>query len=422
MKIAYLCSDIDIPVYGHEGCSVHIREFVNALAACGHEVFIICASVGKHDPKALSARVYPLEPEGLHASAWRVLGNEPVVQDHHLQRDLRCVLANDWLLDRGSEILARERPDFLYERYSLFGWGGLELARRFKIPLVMELNAPLCREQDGYEQFTLTRTAAAMEAEILRAADAIIVVSEWLKNWTLSRGVTETKVHIVPNGVANHLLRDNLSGEQVRARYGLDGTRVIGFIGSFHWWHDVDGLLKAFSQLYSGDRNLRLLLVGDGENRKMLEKAVDELGLSLAVIFVGKVSHEEISEYLACMDVAVVPYKSLKDFYFSPLKLFECMAVGCPTVAAAIGQISEVIEHRQSGWLYSPGDNNSLAEGIKTLLENPILAAALGRAARDKVLREFTWTTITQKVVDLAKGLNLRGKVLDARGVSQSTC
>jgi glycosyltransferase involved in cell wall biosynthesis len=330
---------------------------------------------------------------------------ESVIQRNHLERDLRSVLWNGWLQNEGAAIIERERPDVLYERYCMFGWGGVELSRRYRIPLILEVNGPDCMEQAGYEKFTLTRTAERMESEILRHADILIVLSQWLKNWALSLGVEATRVRVLPNAVSEQVFGGELSGDAIRARHGLGGKSVIGFVGSFQKWHDLKGLLRVFAGLYDKDPNLRLLLVGDGNQRKALQKSVRELGLSDVVIFPGRIPHEQVPAYIAGMDVTVVPYGSLMDFYFSPLKLFEYMAVGRPTVAAALGQIAEVVEHGKTGWLYPAGDNGRLAEGIATLLYDQQLARRIGEAARKIVLNRYTWGRVTAEVTALAQRL-----------------
>lgn len=405
MKVGYLCADVDVQVLGQEGCSVHVREFTNGLVEAGHEAFMLCAWAGEGDGSRLRAPLHELGPRGVDAEVWASLERDDAILNHHLERDLRSVLWNTWLRDQGDEIVARERPDFLYERYSLFGWGGTELARRHGIPLILEVNAPLCDEQDGYEKFALTETARRMQARILGQADALVVVSGWLGEWAEAQGVDPARIHVIPNGVSSRFLDEEISGDAVRAELGLQGTSVVGFVGSFHWWHDVGGLLKAFSALADRDPALRLLLVGSGEKRKRLESRVAELGLGPRVVFTGKVPHDRVPEYVAAMDVAVVPYGPLKEFFFSPVKLFEYMAAGRPTVAASLGQIPEIVEHAKTGWLYPPGDAARLAEGIETFLRDPDLAARASAAARDVVRARHTWKHIADRVAELGREL-----------------
>jgi glycosyltransferase involved in cell wall biosynthesis len=404
MKIAYVCSDIDVQLYGHEGCSVHIREFTNALVDAGHDVFIICAWAGDA-PVKMRARVHHLEPEGMDAAVWGSLEQESVIQEHHLERDLRSILWNYWLLTRGAEIIEREQPDFLYERHALFGWGSTQLSRRYGMPIILELNAPLCDQQNGYEKFTLTRTAAELERSVLSQADAVIALTAWLKDWAVSRGTDAGRVHILPDGVSERLFAERPAGESVRMRHGLNGKRVVGFVGSFHWWHDVGALLAAFEVLHKADAELRLLLVGDGETRNKLTQQVRKRGLQDAVIFTGKIPHEEVPRHLAAMDVAVVPYVSIESFFFSPMKLFECLAAGRPTVATALGQIQEVIEHGKTGWLYPAGDTQKLCQGIETLLGDEGLAGRIAEAGRHLALENYTWKLVAERVVEIARQL-----------------
>ena len=404
MKMGFICSDIDIPLFGDEGSSIHIRDFTDAFVDLGHEVFVICPWLGE---KRISTKgkVYQFEPRGLNAMGWNALEKEPIIRNNNLERDLRSVAYNFWLQDEGSSIIEREKPDFLYERYSLFGWAGIELARRHDIPLIMEVNDPLCREQAGYEKFTLTVTAERMEREIICNADAIIAISKWIRDWVLSLGVNEKAVHLVPNGVSFDLFASEKSGDAVRRLYNLDSKKVIGFLGSFQRWHDVEGLLYAFSRVYESDHKLRLLLVGDGDQRENLEGLVHDRGLGSAVVFAGRIEHELVPEYIAAMDIAVAPYDWPEDFYGSPLKVFEYMAAGKPTVAAAIGQIEEVVEHGRTGWLYPSGNRDKLAESLASLLGSPDLCEAMGGAAKQKILSNYSWNAVACKAANLAEAL-----------------
>jgi glycosyltransferase involved in cell wall biosynthesis len=404
LKIAYICSDVDVQLYGHEGCSVHVREFTNALVENGHDVFILCAWTGQ-SPVATKARVHQLEPVGQNSAMWEYLKSDPVVQNHQLDRDLGSVLWNTWLQIDGAAIFEKERPDFIYERYALFGSGGIELSRRFEIPIIHELNAPLCDQQRGYHRFTLEHTACRMEAEILANSHSVVALTRWLEDWAADIGVDRSKIHVLPDAVSDSLFKRTVSGNAVRHRLGWKCKSIIGFVGSFHSWHDVSGLIDAFAQLYREDANRRLLLIGNGEKRASLEKKVRKIGIAEAVCFQGRIPHELVPEHLAAMDIAVVPYRPIDNFFFSPMKLFESMAMGTPTVAADLGQISELIEHGVTGWLYPAGDNERLAEGIRKLLDDTDMAAQIGRAAREYVLTNHTWSTVVSKVVAIAREL-----------------
>ncbi|HKP17025.1 MAG TPA: glycosyltransferase family 4 protein [Gaiellaceae bacterium] len=404
MKIGYLCSDFDIPLYGAEGCSLHVRDVADALVAQGQDVFIVCPELGS-GPAPTNARVYDLQPSGADAAEWRALAEEPAVLAGNLERDLRLIAYNHWLKGAGSAIVERERPDVLYERYSLFGSAGLELSRRYGVPLILELNTDLRLEQDGYDKFVLGQTAEAVESELFRGAAAIVAVSGWLGEWAVSRGADRDRVHVIPNAVDERLFAQRVSGEEVRAKYGLDGSPVVGFVGSFQPWHDVNGLLDAAVHLREDRPTLRLLIVGGGDGRRDAEAAAERRGLADAALFTGRVPHDETPPLLAAMDVAVAPYSGGLELGFLPLKLFEYMAAGRPTVAAAVGEIGRLIEDGETGLLYPPGDGRQLADCIDTLLADRDLARRLGDAARAKVLRDHTWRAVAERIKTLAESL-----------------
>jgi glycosyltransferase involved in cell wall biosynthesis len=209
----------------------------------------------------------------------------------------------------------------------------------------------------------------------------------------------------VPNAVDAELFAEAPRGDRARQRYGLEGRRVIGYLGSFQPWHHLGGLLSAFASLVRDDPSLHLFLVGDGPARGATAERASALGVADSVTFAGHVHHSDAPGVMGAMDIAVVPYAEADDFYFSPLKLFECMAAGCPTVAAAIGQIGEVVEHGRTGWLYPAGDDAALAGALELLLGDPERARAIGAAGRAEVLSSYSWDAVAYRVENMARQL-----------------
>jgi glycosyltransferase involved in cell wall biosynthesis len=172
-------------------------------------------------------------------------------------------------------------------------------------------------------------------------------------------------------------------------------------------WHGVEDLVAAFAQLRAGSKDNRLLLVGEGPARSQLEAQVRALGLASRVHFTGAVEPAKVPGLMAAMDVAVAPYRSLPQFYFSPLKVYEYMAASLPVVASAVGQLKELIEPEVNGLLVPTGDVPALARALDRLRQDPEKRILLGRAARRKVLAHHTWDALAGRILELA-GLNLR--------------
>jgi glycosyltransferase involved in cell wall biosynthesis len=142
--------------------------------------------------------------------------------------------------------------------------------------------------------------------------------------------------------------------------------------------------------------------VGDGPERAATLREAGRLGIADAVVAPGNLPHSQAPAFTAAMDVAVVPYAARDDFYFSPMKLFESMAAGRPTVAAAIGQIRDVVEDGRTGVLYEPGDADALAAALVGLFADPARSHAIGAAAREVVLERHTWDAVAARVTEIA--------------------
>jgi glycosyltransferase involved in cell wall biosynthesis len=225
----------------------------------------------------------------------------------------------------------------------------------------------------------------------------VLAVSPWVRDFAREHGAE--RVTLAPNGVAP-VFEAPVTGAVVRERLGLGDAQVVGYLGSFQDWQDVEGLVDAFARL-PGDA--RLLLVGHGPSRDSAKARTAELGVADRVVDTGHVAPEEVPEHIAAMDVAVAPYRARADFYFSPLKLFEYMATGTATVAARIGQIADVVDDGVTGLLYEPGDTESLVHAISRPLNDRLLARAVGGAGREAILAGHTMAANAERAVALAR-------------------
>lgn len=406
MRIAYLCADFGIPVYGSKGAAIHVRELSRTLHSLGHEVLILSPRLGGQAPADFAVPVRELALEGPEGQVCDLLRDDPAA-GAPTAKEVRALLYAVSLRHRAAAALRAFAPQIIYERYSLFGTGGMALARELRVPHLLEVNAPLSEEQATHRGLVFAGTARGLEGTVLRAADRVIAVSRELRDWLIGVGVAPERVTVLPNGVDMGRFEATAQArEEIRGVLGLTDRPVVGFLGTLKPWHGTGTLLRAVALLHrSGlarDLAPRLLIVGEGPERADLETAARREGIAEAVIFTGAVPHERVPAYLAAMDIAVAPYGQVGHFYFSPLKLFEYMAAGRPVVAAAIGQIRECIRHGETGWLYPPGDVDALADALGGLLSDEALARALGRAGREYVRRHHTWEGNARAVLDLA--------------------
>jgi glycosyltransferase involved in cell wall biosynthesis len=383
MRVAYLCADFGIPLRGFKGASVHVREMVAALQKRGHEVLLASPNPGEGNPLPDGAELLEITPPPWMRKTRRLLDRALGEKWPRLPKETEELLFNGRLYRHALGELVRFAPDVIYERYSLFNLAGLALARRLGVPHLIEINAPLRLERARTRGLALDRAARAVERILFGHSDGLFVVSRALRDYALERGADPARVFVLPNGVDTRRFRPGESRAAVRARLGFRvGAPVIGFAGSLKPWHGTDLLLEAFAAARRIYRDARLLIIGDGPEAEPLRSQARRLGLDGAALFTGAVPHGDVPELLGAMDVAVAPYRRVPEFYFSPLKLYEYMAAGLPTIASDAGDIAEVVRDGENGLLVEPDDPAALGATLLRLLGDAALRARLGRAAR----------------------------------------
>src|SRR5438309_434774 len=411
MKNLYLGSDLGVPVLGRKGASVHLRSLVTAFVRAGHSVVLAAPLLNKSPwdgPAKLDVSLLHLPPSADIVNAVLALKsfNETLGVTNSLPGEFRRILYNQEIVTPIKRRFEHDPPDFIYERASLYSTAGVALAHELNVLLVVELNAPLAVEQSAYRATGLGKLAAQAERWALLQADAVLTVSDPLRDYVLSLGVEPGRVHVVPNGVDAALFQPGPPDPRVRARWGLGNGPVLGFVGGLRPWHGVDALPTLLERLVHRYRGLRLVIVGDGPLRGELEHTLIERGLTRSVVFTGWLPHEEVAELIRQFDVALAPYsKPEHAFYFSPLKLFEYMSCGVPVVAAALGQIGEIVRDGETGLLYPPGELDALIGACDRLLADPALRQRLGQAAAKEVHGLYTWDHNATRVVELARAL-----------------
>jgi glycosyltransferase involved in cell wall biosynthesis len=306
----------------------------------------------------------------------------------------------------GALRLARRKPpDVVYQRYNRFNWTGVAVAAAVRRPLCLEFNGSEIWVAENWDPVGQRRLLAAVERLNLRAADRLFVVSDVLAHDCERAGVDRDRLVVNPNGVDPDRFRPGVGGDRIRRALGLDGRTVAGFVGTFGPWHGALVLAEAIARL-PRSVDVTFLLVGDGDQRAGVERRLEEAGALDRVVFTGRVPHDDVPAYLDACDLLLSPHVEMPDgsaFFGSPTKLFEYLAAGKAVVASRLGQIADVIEEGVSGLLLPPGDADALAEAVTRLAADPELRARLGRAARERILTEYTWRRNAERVVSAVR-------------------
>ncbi|MFT3721439.1 glycosyltransferase family 4 protein [Pseudorhodoferax sp.] len=381
MRVAYVCADLGVPVYGRKGASVHVQEVLRALQRRGARITLFAARVDGAPPPDLQAvELVALPPAG----KW------PAEARARTALDGNAALA---------VLLRRHGPfDLVYERYSLWSHAGMAHARAAGCPGLLEVNAPLIEEQRTHRELALPEEAERVARSVFADATALAAVSPgvaaYLARWPQARG----RVHVVANGVDAARFAQ---ATPERAVLPPGQGPVVGFVGTLKPWHGLELLAEAFA-LLARQSHARLLVVGDGPGRAALTGDLARRGLLPHAALTGAVDPARVPGLLAAMDIAVAPYPALDGFYFSPLKIYEYMAAGLPVVASRVGHLDQVLSHGRDGWLVPPGDAAALATALAGLAADAPLRRRLGAAAQRRVRDGHGWDQVAARLLAIA--------------------
>jgi glycosyltransferase involved in cell wall biosynthesis len=380
VKVAYVCADSGIPVFGRKGCSIHVQEIIRSLLNKKAQVSLFTTRLGGEiSPEFEPVKVYQLPSIPKIETAIR----EKIAYSINPDLEIELTLAQPF--------------DFVYERYSLWSYSGMEYAQKNGIPGILEVNAPLILEQDQHRGLVNRSQAEEVAHKVFNSATYIIAVSQPIKDYVSQYVSDQEKIKVIPNGVNAQRFSHSISENKI------DHDFTVGFVGTLKPWHGLSVLMESFAQFHRRYPQSRLLIVGDGKQRDFLNQQIEAHHLESAVVLTGAVAPEMIPYYLNQMDVAVAPYPPNNNFYFSPLKVYEYMAAGLPVIASNIGQITQIIDDEVNGLLCPAGDVTDLNHALERLWRSPALRLQLGDSARQKILTNHTWEKVTEQILSLVQ-------------------
>jgi glycosyltransferase involved in cell wall biosynthesis len=221
---------------------------------------------------------------------------------------------------------------------------------------------------------------------ILRFARKIIVVSQAIKSYLIKSGIREANVTMIQNAVnGSYSVESHTQNKKAKREYcGMtEDDFVVGYVGRLSEEKGVSYLIEAIAILNKSGMPTKLLIIGEGPQRKELADLVKKANIEEKVIFTG--FQNDIECWLPAMDVFTLP--SLTEG--TPMSLLEAMACGIPVVASAVGGVPQVIDSGKNGILVSPGKPAEINDAIHLLYKNKDLRNGLSKEAQKTIKLKY---------------------------------
>lgn len=274
------------------------------------------------------------------------------------------------------------------------GFAAVLLGMWFGKPVVVSARGS---DINVYKDIPIIRSLLAFT---LRRAQAVIAVSQALKEAIVSLGIEAEKVRVIPNGVDPGKFRP-IEKEDARRQLGLPDRSIILSVGNITPVKGFDLLIKSVKVLIEqhGRTDVLLVIAGEGAHRAELEGLVAELGLSSHVRFVGDVQHERLVLWYGAADLCCLA--SVREGW--PNVVVEALACGRPVIGTKVGGIPEILTTEEVGIL-TDRDEHSLADALRRGLDRSWSVDAILSHARS-----YSWAGVARSVFEVASGAASRG-------------
>jgi len=217
----------------------------------------------------------------------------------------------------------------------------------------------------------------------IERSDGLTAVSQYLKDETVATfGCAGCDVRVIPNFVDTELFIRRADRRDRNALADPD-EKIIMHISNFRPVKRVDDVVRVAARVME-KLSARLVLVGDGPDRPMVEERARNLGISDRVLFLGK--QDDVAPLLACADVFMLPSES-ESFGLSAL---EAMASEVPVVGTRCGGLEELVEDGATGRLLPVGAVDAMANATIEILSEPEKQQEMGRAGRAEAQEKYS--------------------------------
>ncbi len=379
---------------GAEG--IHIREIINCFRELGHEVKVVSLL---SDDSAVPAEEGQQHLKGgfkdkvIAKIRWLLPG---------FVYELAEILTNIPAWRLVSKSIKEFQPDFIYERYSNYGIAVSYVAKKSGIPVILEANVPYYEYKKEWERVYFPRFLKFIEGKVFDNVSHIIAVSTTLKKSVTEYGISEEKVTVMPNGVNARLFYPLGMKREYKSKHKIQAEILLGFIGAVRRWHKMDQLIEILHEIGLDKYHAKMLVIGECSFMDELKSHAKSLGEENNILFLGRLPHNKMPEYLEMIDIAISPF-AVK--HSSPMKILEYMAMEKCVIAPDMENIRDIIKPDKTGLLFRADDAIDLKNRLLQCLDNADLRLNIAKAGYHDVTANFSWMKNAKWVIEIYKGL-----------------
>ncbi len=287
--------------------------------------------------------------------------------------------------------------DVAHSHYWLSAWIGQRFSRSLGIPHVVTFHTLALIKMQSRAGEVEPEERSAVEREAMLTADRIIAFSGHERD-AMARlyGADPARVMLAPCGVDLTKFRP-LDQKEVRQRLGLNGEKVLLYVGRVEPLKGLDLLVETAAQMEADEENVRMMVVGGGgpgePETDRVRRLAEERQVDGLIDFVGRVAHDELPLYYNAADVCVVP-----SYYESfGLVALESMACGTPVVASRVGGLPTIVHHGHTGYLKSWRCPEAFAHSVEMIISSSSLQESMGAAARQRA-ELMSWSNVASMI------------------------
>lgn len=247
------------------------------------------------------------------------------------------------------------------------------------------------------------------EKEWLPLCDKVITVSEGIRERIIKKGVKEENAVLTPNSIRLDLFDSFEVDEKVIDRF--EKHFVLLYVGGFIGNRGLEHVIKAAPKLKQIIPEIKIVLVGDGEERNKLEELVKQLEVQEIVQFEGWKKQSEVKSYLQVADIGLVPFKKTPQTdNSSSNKLFQYMYYNLPIVATDCESVQKLVSTEDCGLIYESENSLAFSDCVFSLYNDEEKALTLGENGYKAVVEKYNWSCAAKDMLNMYNDLKLLNK------------